>query len=350
MMSTKSEFLEVTRVTEYAAKRIYLIGKGKHRTFARFQHINVRKNTSVKQSDRPKDLDERQWQERYLLFSKFDEGIRLNETGWSVTTHEKIAKKIAKICPASVVIDAFCGVGGNSIQFARKYKVIAVDIDKEKVECAEHNANIYAVSDNIEFVNADFLQVAAQYKADVVFLAPDMQINASGFDLFSHVSPPVRETLQAALRCADHLMLYLPPNFDPDQIAQLVSETEALEIAVDFSLFFYGSNLMATTCMLSRKSPLDFETMCSLLISRLKCNFDKAVMKKVIAALGLRVCIELLTEVENFVTTSQSLLLEERLVMGEVFLDLVRQKGLCDLEEIAEEHDEDRDQFSPTFN
>jgi trimethylguanosine synthase len=340
MMSTKSESLEVSRITEYAAKRIYLIGKGKHRSFARFQHIDVRKNTSTKQSDRPKDLDECQWQERYLLFSKFDEGVRLDETAWGVTTHEKIAKKIAKLCQANVVIDAFCGVGGNCIQFARNYKVIAVDIDKEKVECAEHNAKIYAVSDHIEFVNSDFLQVAHQYKADVVFLAPDTQVHASGFDLFRDMSPPVRDTLQAALRCADHLMLYLPPNFDPDQLAQLVNETEALEVAVDFSLFFYGSNLMATTCLLSRQSPLDSETMCNLLISRLKCTFDKAVMKKVIEALGLRVCIELLTEVENYVTRSQSLLLEERLVLGEVFLDLVRQRGLCDLEELAEEHAE----------
>jgi len=50
--------------------------------------------------------------------------------------------------------------------------VIAVDIDPEKVKLARHNAEVYGVADRIEFLVADFFQVAPKLKADVVFLSP----------------------------------------------------------------------------------------------------------------------------------------------------------------------------------
>jgi tRNA/tmRNA/rRNA uracil-C5-methylase (TrmA/RlmC/RlmD family) len=135
MLSTKSESLEVSHVNEFAAKRTYLIGKGRQRIFAQFQHLEVRKNFSTRQNEnKPQDIEESLWADRFLIFSKFDDGVKLDETAWSTTTHETIGKKIAQTCSANVVIDAFCGVGGNTIQFARKYKVIAIDIDQQKVE------------------------------------------------------------------------------------------------------------------------------------------------------------------------------------------------------------------------
>jgi len=38
--------------------------------------------------------------------------------GWFSVTPEKIARHIAKRCRCDVIVDAFCGVGGNTIQFA----------------------------------------------------------------------------------------------------------------------------------------------------------------------------------------------------------------------------------------
>jgi len=38
--------------------------------------------------------------------------------GWFSVTPEKIAEHIADRCRCDVVVDAFCGVGGNTIQFA----------------------------------------------------------------------------------------------------------------------------------------------------------------------------------------------------------------------------------------
>lgn len=50
--------------------------------------------------------------------------------------------------------------------------MIAIDIDKDKLECARHNAEVYGVADRIEFVHADFLSIAHMLSADVVFLSP----------------------------------------------------------------------------------------------------------------------------------------------------------------------------------
>lgn len=61
------------------------------------------------------------WLQRYLLFSLFDDGIKMDEEGWFSVTPEPIARHHASRCGNGIVIDCFTGVGGNAIQFAMKY-------------------------------------------------------------------------------------------------------------------------------------------------------------------------------------------------------------------------------------
>lgn len=83
------------------------------------------------------------WVNRYRLFSKYDEGIKLDAgrliyiiswrkwnkkynlylfyvfvESWYSVTPEKISIDIARRCQCDVIVDAFCGAGGNTIQFA----------------------------------------------------------------------------------------------------------------------------------------------------------------------------------------------------------------------------------------
>lgn len=44
--------------------------------------------------------------------------LALVTDGWFSVTPEKIAEHIAERCRCDVIVDAFCGVGGNAIQFA----------------------------------------------------------------------------------------------------------------------------------------------------------------------------------------------------------------------------------------
>ena len=56
----------------------------------------------------------------------------------------RLAEHIAERCKCDVIVDAFCGSGGNTIQLAQTCKrVIAIDIDEKKIELARHNAAIY---------------------------------------------------------------------------------------------------------------------------------------------------------------------------------------------------------------
>lgn len=56
--------------------------------------------------------------QRYRLFSRFDEGIRLDHESWYSVTPESLATQIAQelhLCGARIIVDGFCGAGGNSI-------------------------------------------------------------------------------------------------------------------------------------------------------------------------------------------------------------------------------------------
>lgn len=58
------------------------------------------------------------WYQRYSLFSKFDLGIRLDRESWFSVTPEKVAEHLAERCRCDLIVDGFCGAGGNTIQFA----------------------------------------------------------------------------------------------------------------------------------------------------------------------------------------------------------------------------------------
>ncbi|TRY84131.1 hypothetical protein DNTS_026033 [Danionella cerebrum] len=117
------------------------------------------------------------WAQRYRLFSRFDEGIKLDHEGWFSVTPEKIAEHIALRVQDSfnseLIIDAFCGVGGNAIQFALTGKrVLGIDIDPVRLALAQHNAEVYGVAKQIDFLQGDFLQLAPHLRGDAVFLSP----------------------------------------------------------------------------------------------------------------------------------------------------------------------------------
>ncbi|KAE9544669.1 hypothetical protein AGLY_000211 [Aphis glycines] len=113
------------------------------------------------------------WAMRYMLFTKFNSGIQLDEESFYSVCPEVLSEHIAKRCENNIVCDPFCGAGGNIIQLAMICKkVIAVDIDPNKIRMARHNAEIYGVADKIEFIVGDIFKIYPTLKADVVFMSP----------------------------------------------------------------------------------------------------------------------------------------------------------------------------------
>lgn len=157
-------------------------------------------------------------------------------------------------------MDAFCGVGGNAIQFAFTCeRVIAIDLDPTRLACARHNAEIYGVAERIEFVLGDYTVWAREYarrmargevregdRVEVVFLSPPW----GGLDYLKLGAPPTDPTAATEIAhdeetrdrpyplsalaplpgdqlfalsraITPHVAYYLPRNVDLDELAEL---------------------------------------------------------------------------------------------------------------------------------
>ncbi|KAK3837665.1 MAG: RNA cap guanine-N2 methyltransferase-domain-containing protein [Linnemannia elongata] len=178
-------------------------------------------------SQLPKNMS-KYWAQRYRYFSLYDQGIRMDQEGWYSVTPEKIAAHIAERCASDVIIDAFCGVGGNTIQFAMTcHRVIAIDIDPVRLACARHNARIYGVEDRIEFICGDYMTLLPRLKADVVFLSPPWggpgYLTQDVFDIKRDIPMDGEHLFNETCKITKNIAYFLPRNSDPDQIGRLAT-------------------------------------------------------------------------------------------------------------------------------
>ncbi|ONI33586.1 hypothetical protein PRUPE_1G434300 [Prunus persica] len=182
------------------------------------------------------------WCQRYLLFSRYDDGIKMDEEGWFSVTPEPLARHHAERCGSGIIIDCFTGVGGNSIQFAHISKhVIAIDIDPKKIDYAHHNAAIYGVDDRIDFIKGDFFELAPKLKADTVFLSPPWggpdYAKVKTYDLRMLKPHDGYFLFNTAKEVASRIVMFLPRNVDLNQLAELAlsgSRPWSLEVEKNF--------------------------------------------------------------------------------------------------------------------
>lgn len=194
------------------------------------------------QESLPLSLPRTYWDQRFRLFSQFDKGIKLDYESFFSVTPERIAEHIAERCKnAQVVLDLFCGCGGNLIQFAKHCElVIGVDIDRRKLQYASHNAAIYQVQESIELMQenvADLLQSQASQKellmlVDVIFMSPPwggpeykqqevFDLEASFVTTGNKKPISLYDAITAALGICDNVVCFLPRNVNPLQLAKL---------------------------------------------------------------------------------------------------------------------------------
>ena len=179
------------------------------------------------------------WAQRYRLFSRFDDGIKMDKEGWFSVTPERIAEHIAERCRCDLLIDAFCGVGGNAIQFAFTCeRVIAVDIDPLKIALARHNATVYGVADRIEFIVGDYMKLIPHLKADVVFLSPPWggpnYANAEVFDVKTMITLDGVRVFEETKAITSNIAYFMPRNVDVEQLSSLAGPGGKMEIEQNF--------------------------------------------------------------------------------------------------------------------
>ncbi|CAB02307.2 Trimethylguanosine synthase [Caenorhabditis elegans] len=181
--------------------------------------------------------------QRYRLFSRLDQGIIMDREGWFSVTPEAIAEHIADRVVrnnVSVVVDAFTGVGGNAIQFAlRGAHVIAIDMDPVRLKCARENARVYGVENYIDFICADFFDVAATWQADkklapkvdAVFLSPPWggpsYLKAKEFDLATGCCPNGIDIFDVSLKICPNIAYFLPRNTKVSQLVELATKAKS---------------------------------------------------------------------------------------------------------------------------
>lgn len=193
------------------------------------------------------------WRKRFSLFSRFDEGIRMDRESFFSVTPEKVAKHLAERLRCGIIIDGFCGSGGNAIQFAMCCDhVIAIDIDPVKLEMAKHNAKIYNVENKIEFILGDFLQLAScgKFQADIVFLSPPWggpkYKNKKDYDIEKYLLPvKASELVDVARSVSKNIALFLPRNSNVKQVIRLAGVGKSCEIEHSY----LDSRLVAITAL-----------------------------------------------------------------------------------------------------
>lgn len=177
------------------------------------------------------------WYKRYSLFSRYDEGIYLNEESWYSVTPEDVAEFIVKLVKQKIpncshVLDVCSGAGGNTIQFAREFDVVAVDVNPTTVECLIHNAGIYGVNEHVTPILGNWQQLWAirdwlpleVVRFDFAFSSPPWggpAYNNKCFDLAA--MEPFSLTFLCETLCAhaDNFALFLPRSSNLAQISQV---------------------------------------------------------------------------------------------------------------------------------
>lgn len=214
------------------------------------------------------------YRQRYDFFHLFDEGIQIDEEGWFSVTPERIAHHTAQAIfdrhGQGIIWDAFGGVGGNAIQFAKAgMHVIATELSECRLEIARHNATIYQVDWYIDFILGDAYQFPNFWRLHPssksgnkrrngrkmrkrqlkkvnylmspfcsVFLSPPWggpsYLNADTYDPQTMLPVDFKLLARIAHSLSNDLIFYLPRNTDVTKVARLLPKYTDLLVECHF--------------------------------------------------------------------------------------------------------------------
>jgi len=176
------------------------------------------------------------YRKRRYLFSRYDQGIQLDNESWYSVTPESIGEYIAERTlkmlgtENATILDAFAGWGGNIIQFAKLFKkVYGWEIDDTKIDYCNNNCEIYGVN-NYKILLKDYLETTHDdfdnSEINAVFLSPPWGgVGYTKMDkyTFEYMHPNFNDTLTKSLEYSKNLILYIPRNTDVSEICSVLS-------------------------------------------------------------------------------------------------------------------------------
>lgn len=165
-------------------------------------------------------------------------GVRFDDEGrWSLTP-EALALRVGELVrdlagPGARVLDAGAGLGGSTIGLARAgLRVLAVEQDPARLAHLRHHVRLYGVADRVEVRAGDAVEAAATVEADVLHADPPWgeawsRTRTTADDL------PLLAALLPHLGRFRHVVLKLPPSFDPDTLSGFTPQALFGEAAGD---------------------------------------------------------------------------------------------------------------------
>ena len=148
-------------------------------------------------------------------------------------TPDVVAEYRASRLKCNVIADFGCGIGGQSMAFAKFCKkVYAIDNDERKIEYAKRNADVRELK-NIEFINSDFLDEKLKNKikdADIIFCDPSRAAEEKERNMGS-VAPIIDNILKSYPGM--DFAIEIPPQIEPEKIDY---KCEKEYISLDFAL------------------------------------------------------------------------------------------------------------------
>jgi predicted RNA methylase len=141
---------------------------------------------------------------------KLPEEFFFTENDLRFATQKEIADYRAQRLKCDCIIEIGSGIGMQSIAFSKTCKkVIAIEIDENKIKLAKENAKVARV-DNIEFICFDALKVLSNYKADILFWDPERPAQEEERSL-SSIKPDFFKTIEKAKQITENVCVELPP-------------------------------------------------------------------------------------------------------------------------------------------
>jgi trimethylguanosine synthase len=155
---------------------------------------------------------------------------------------QEVALQLAQKIEADRIVDAFCGIGGATIAFARTGKFVkAIEIDPGRLEMARHNALLFAVQDRIIFHQGDAMDLLQSSEAAVYLDPPWGGPSYGRREQFSLkcFAPDGEGLLRRALSASREVILKLPKNFDFSELVPIREPTEIIANELAGRLEYY---------------------------------------------------------------------------------------------------------------
>ncbi len=138
-------------------------------------------------------------------------------------TPEIIATYRAKRLACNTIVDLCCATGFQSFAFAKTCKkVIAIDLDPQKIERAKQNAKILNLK-NIEFHVGDVLEpniIKLASGADIIFCDPE-RLESEPKRTIDSIMPNIKELITEYQKITPNIAIELPPLLEQEEIDTL---------------------------------------------------------------------------------------------------------------------------------